>query len=106
MYAIRPGTKLYIPFPTLWGATLRSPLRTGLTVARRDRDDETGLAAALAPEDALNLKVRTTEVRPSVSYEYGRVVTGFALSYLSREDLKRDITHTTYSMETFLDFLF
>jgi hypothetical protein len=105
-YAIRPGTKIYIPFPTLWGVTLRSPLRTGITVARRDREDETGLVDALAAEDALNLKSRTTEVRPSVSYEYGRVVTGFALSYLSRADLKRDITHTTYSMETFLDFLF
>jgi hypothetical protein len=105
-YPIRSGTKIYIPFPTLWGVTLRSPLRTALTVARRDRDDETGLADALAAEDALNLKVRSTEVRPSVSYEFGRVVTGFALSYLSRIDLKRDITYTTYSAETFLDFLF
>jgi hypothetical protein len=105
-YAIQPGTKVYIPWPTLWGVTLRNPLRTALTVAWRDREDETRLAGQPADEGTLNLETRTTEMRPSVAYEFGRVVTGLAMSYLSRADLKRDITQTTYSMEAYLDFLF
>ncbi|MFN2382677.1 MAG: hypothetical protein ABR559_00270 [Gemmatimonadota bacterium] len=103
-YSIRSGTRLWVPFPTLWGVRLRQPLRTALTVARRYREDATGLTDQ--PQDVVNLKTATTEVRPSFSYEFGRVTSGFALSYLSRADQKRDITTTTYSMEAFLDFLF
>lgn len=105
-YLLRPGSKIYVPFPTLWGATLKNPLRTTLTFARRGREDATTLAGDPSGAGALNLKTISTEVRPSVSYEFGRVVTGFGLSYLSREDQKRDITYTTYSAEMYLDFLF
>lgn len=103
-YNIAPGTRLYIPFPTLWGVRLRQPLLTSLSVGRHYRDDETFTPSAEEP--AINLKTRTTEVRPSVAYEFGRVVSGFAVSYLSRHDQKRDIENTTYSAEAFLDFLF
>ncbi|HUP00044.1 MAG TPA: hypothetical protein VM737_00740 [Gemmatimonadota bacterium] len=103
-YNIRPGTTLYIPFPTLWGVKLNQPLLTSLTVARRYREDSTRLAGS--DESVLNLETVTTEVRPSVAYEFGRVVSGFAVSYLSRVDQKRDITDTTYGLEAFLDFLF
>jgi hypothetical protein len=102
-YILRTGSKIYVPFPTLWGVTLRNPLRTSLSVARRGREDQTSEAGA---EPVLNLKTVSTEVRPSVSYEFGRVILGFGLSYLSRDDQKRDITYTTYSAETYLDFLF
>ncbi|MBW3660344.1 MAG: hypothetical protein KY397_01760 [Gemmatimonadetes bacterium] len=105
-YAIQPGTKLWIPFPTLWGLELERPLRTSLMVARRLREDETRLAGEALTEGALNLKTLTTEVRPSASYEFGRIISGFAFSYLSRKDEKRDITHTTTSLEAYLDFLF
>ncbi|HUP18659.1 MAG TPA: hypothetical protein VM778_01765, partial [Gemmatimonadota bacterium] len=104
---VRPGTRLYIPFPTLWGVTLQKPLLTGLTVARRWREDATLLPGLGATEQgALNLKTLTTEIRPSVSYEFGRVVSGFAFSYLAREDLKRDIVNKTMGLEAYLDFLF
>lgn len=43
-YAIMPGTKVYIPFPTLWGVELQQPLRTSLTIARRYRESTTALA--------------------------------------------------------------
>lgn len=105
-YAIKPGTRLWIPFPTLWGVELQRPLRTTLSVSRRLREDETRLAGEEAVEAALNSKTTTTEVRPSVSYEFGRVVSGFAFSYLRRVDEKRDITNTTASLEAYLDFLF
>lgn len=105
-YTISAGTKLWIPFPTLWGVELQNPLRTSLTLAQRDREDRTRLAAEEEEGGALNLKTSTLEVRPSVSYEFGRVVSGFAFSYLSREDEKRDITNTTMSLEAYLDFLF
>lgn len=103
-YNLRQGTTLYIPFPTLWKATLQRPLLTSLTFSRRNREDSTQLANGDDP--VLNLKTRTTEVRPSVAYEFGRVVSGFAFSYLSRQDEKRDIRTTTFGMEAFLDFLF
>jgi hypothetical protein len=102
-YILRTGSKIYVPFPTLWGVTLRNPLRTSLLVARRGREDLTNVAGA---EQVLNLKTVSTEVRPSVSYEFGRVVMGAAMSYLMRDDQKRDIKYTTYSAETYLDFLF
>ncbi len=103
-YNIRPGTTLYIPFPTLWGVKLRQPLLTSLTFARRYRLDETVTPQSETP--VVNLRTATTEVRPSVAYEFGRVVSGFAISYLSRNDQKRDIRNTTVGMEAFLDFLF
>ena len=103
-YNIKPGTTLYIPFPTLWGVKLKQPLLTSLTVARRHRLDETTTVQSETP--VLNLKTVTTEVRPSVAYEFGRVVSGFAINYQSRNDVKRDIRNTTIGMEAFLDFLF
>jgi hypothetical protein len=103
-YNIEPGTTLYIPFPTLWGVKLKQPLLTSLTVARRHRLDETTTLQSETP--VLNLKTVTTEVRPSVAYEFGRVVSGFAINYQSRNDVKRDIRNTTIGMEAFLDFLF
>lgn len=103
-YAIQAGTKLYIPFPTLWGVELKQPLRTALTIARRYRQSATALAGQEEP--ALNLKTATTEARPSVSYEFGRMVMGFAFSYLQRDDQKRDVKDTTTSMEAYMDFLF
>jgi hypothetical protein len=42
-YNIRPGTTLYIPFPTLWKAKLRQPLLTSVSFARRSREDSTAL---------------------------------------------------------------
>ncbi len=103
-YNIRPGTTLYIPFPTLWGVKLKQPLLTSLTFARRYRLDETNTPQAETP--VVNLKTVTTEIRPSIAYEFGRVVSGFAINYLSRKDEKRDIRNTTVGMEAFLDFLF
>jgi hypothetical protein len=103
-YNIRPGTTLYIPFPTLWGVKLKQPLLTSVTFARRYRLDETNTPQSETP--VVNLKTITTEVRPSVAYEFGRVVSGFAISYLSRMDEKRDVRNTTVGMEAFLDFLF
>jgi hypothetical protein len=103
-YSIMPGTKIYIPFPTLWGVELQQPLRTSLTLARRYRESTTLLPGQL--EGALNLNTATTEARPSVSYEFGRMVLGFAFSYLQRDDRKRDVKDTTTSMEAYLDFLF
>ncbi|MGH7570296.1 MAG: hypothetical protein ACREMK_00435 [Gemmatimonadota bacterium] len=103
-YDIRPGTTLYIPFPTLWGVKLKQPLLTSLTFARRYRLDETNTPQSETP--VVNLKTVTTEVRPSIAYEFGRVVSGFAINYLSRKDQKRDIRNTTIGMEAFLDFLF
>ncbi len=103
-YAIMPGTKIYIPFPTLWGVELKQPLRTSLTIARRYRESTTTLQAQ--EQGALNLQTATTEARPSVSYEFGRMVLGFAFSYLQRDDRKRDVKDTTSSMEAYLDFLF
>lgn len=103
-YNIRPGTTLYIPFPTLWKAKLRQPLLTSVSFNRRFREDSTTLTGEEAP--VLNVETVTTEIRPSVAYEFGRVVSGFAVSYLSRDDRKRDIRNTTVGMEAFLDFLF
>jgi hypothetical protein len=103
-YNIRPGTTLYIPFPTLWKAKLRQPLLTSVSFNRRFREDSTALAGEEEP--VLNIETLTTEIRPSVAYEFGRVVSGFAVSYLSRDDRKRDIRNTTVGMEAFLDFLF
>jgi hypothetical protein len=103
-YNIRPGTTLYIPFPTLWKAKLRQPLLTSVSFNRRFREDSTALAGEEEP--VLNVETLTTEIRPSVAYEFGRVVSGFAVSYLSRDDRKRDIRNTTVGMEAFLDFLF
>ncbi|MGH7549605.1 MAG: hypothetical protein ACREK3_02505 [Gemmatimonadota bacterium] len=103
-YNIRPGTTLYIPFPTLWGVKLKQPLLTSLTFARRYRLDETNTPQSETP--VVNLETVTTEVRPSIAYEFGRVVSGFAINYLSRKDEKRDIRNTTIGMEAFLDFLF
>jgi hypothetical protein len=103
-YSITPGTKIYLPFPTLWGVELQKPLRTSLTVARRYRESTTALPGQI--EGALNLNTATTEARPSVSYEFGRMVLGFAFSYLQRDDRKRDVKDTTTSMEAYLDFLF
>jgi hypothetical protein len=103
-YSIMPGTKIYLPFPTLWGVELQQPLRTSLTLARRYRESTTLLPGQL--EGALNLNTATTEARPSVSYEFGRMVLGFAFSYLQRDDRKRDVKDTTTSMEAYLDFLF
>jgi hypothetical protein len=103
-YAIMPGTKVYIPFPTLWGVELKQPLRTSLTIARRYRESTTALPGQT--DGALNLQTATTEARPSVSYEFGRMVMGFAFSYLQRDDRKRDVKDTTTSMEAYMDFLF
>jgi hypothetical protein len=103
-YPIMPGTKVYIPFPTLWGVELKQPLRTSLTIARRFRESTTALQGQ--DDAALNLNTATTEARPSVSYEFGRMVLGFAFSYLQRDDRKRDVKDTTTSMEAYLDFLF
>jgi hypothetical protein len=103
-YAITPGTKIYIPFPTLWGVELKQPLRTSFTIARRYRESTTALEAQ--EQAALNLQTATTEARPSVSYEFGRMVLGFAFSYLQRDDKKRDVKDTTTSMEAYMDFLF
>ncbi len=103
-YNIRPGTTLYIPFPTLWKAKLRQPLLTSVSFNRRFREDSTVLAGEEEP--VLNVETLTTEIRPSVAYEFGRVVSGFAVSYLSRDDRKRDLRNTTVGMEAFLDFLF
>ncbi len=104
-YVVRAGSKIYVPFPTLWGVTLQNPLRTGVTFALRSREDGTSLQGE--SEDAtLNLHTVSTEVRPSVSYEFGRVVTGFSMSYLKREDRKRDVDYTTYSAEVYMDFIF
>ncbi len=103
-YNIRPGTTLYIPFPTLWKAKLRQPLLTSVSFNRRFREDSTALTGEEEP--VLNVETLTTEIRPSVAYEFGRVVSGFAVSYLSRDDRKRDIRNTTVGMEAFLDFLF
>lgn len=103
-YTLQPGTTLYIPFPTLWGAVLEQPLRASLTLARRLREDQT--ISIASGETALNLETTTTEIRPSVAYEFGRVVSGFGFSYLSREDEKRDVKNTTMSLEAFLDLLF
>jgi hypothetical protein len=103
-YAIMPGTRIWIPFPTLWGVELKQPLRTSLTIARRYRESTTLLPGQI--EGALNLETATTEARPSVSYEFGRMVMGFAFSYLQRDDRKRDVKDTTTSMEAYLDFLF
>ncbi len=103
-YSIRPGSKIYVPFPTLWGVTLQHPLVTKMSVSRRYREDATTLTGEQEP--ALNEKTLTTEVRPSVQYEFGRVASGFAFSWLSRKDQKRDITNKTLSLEAFLDFLF
>jgi hypothetical protein len=103
-YNIRPGTTLYIPFPTLWKAKLRQPLLTSVSFNRRSREDSTVLTGE--EDSVLNVETLTTEVRPSVAYEFGRVVSGFAVSYLSRDDRKRDIRNTTVGMEAFLDFLF
>ncbi len=105
-YVVRAGTRIYVPFPTLWGVVLERPLRTGVTFSRRSREDQTTLAGQVPAEGTFNLSTISTEVRPSVSYEFGRMVSGFTLSYLSREDRKRDITYTTYSAEVYLDFLF
>ena len=105
-YVIRAGTKVYIPFPTLWGVTLQNPLRTGVTVARRTREDETSLPGQELAQTTFNLQTVSTEVRPSVSYEFGRMVMGFSLSYLSREDRKRDVDYKTYTGEIYMDFLF
>ena len=38
-YHVRPGTTLYVPFPTLWGVVLQKPLLASLTFSRRWRDD-------------------------------------------------------------------
>ena len=76
-----------------------------LTVARRYRESTTALQAQ-DEGAALNLKTATTEARPTVSYEFGRMVLGFAFSYLQRDDRKRDVKDTTTSMEAYLDFLF
>lgn len=103
-YSIQPGTRIYIPFPTLWGVKLAQPLRTSISVSRRYRDDETQVVGEETP--VLNLETVTTEARPSVAYEFGRVVSGFAVSYQSRIDKKRDIRNTSYGLEAFLDFLF
>ena len=103
-YSILPGTKVYIPFPTLWGVELKQPLRTSFSVARRYRESTTALQTE--EQAALNLSTATTEARPSVSYEFGRVVLGFAFSYLQRDDKKRDVKDTNSSMEAYLDFLF
>ncbi|MGH7565028.1 MAG: hypothetical protein ACREK5_11505 [Gemmatimonadota bacterium] len=103
-FNIRSGTTLYIPFPTLWGVKLRQPLLTSLTLARRYRMDETNTPQAETP--VVNLETVTTEIRPSIAYEFGRVVSGFAINYLSRKDEKRDIRNTTIGMEAFVDFLF
>ena len=105
-YLVRAGTRIYVPFPSLWGVTLPRPLRTSISVARRSREDLTRQAGLVEEEGVLNLKTLSTEVRPSVSYEFGRVISGFSLSYLTRDDQKRDITYTTYSAEAYLDFLF
>jgi hypothetical protein len=104
-YTIMPGTKVYIPFPTLWGVELKQPLRTSLTIARRYRESTTALQGQ-DESAALNLNTATTEARPTVSYEFGRMVLGFAFSYLQRDDRKRDVKDTTTSMEAYLDFLF
>jgi hypothetical protein len=103
-YAIMPGTKVYIPFPSLWGVVLQQPLRTSLTIARRYRESTTALPSQIG--EALNLQTATTEARPAVSYEFGRMVLGFAFSYLQRDDRKRDVKDTTTSMEAYMDFLF
>jgi hypothetical protein len=83
---------------------LQQPLRTSLTIARRYRESTTALPNQV--EEALNLHTATTEARPSVSYEFGRTVLGFAFSYLQRDDRKRDVKDTTTSMEAYMDFLF
>jgi hypothetical protein len=103
-YNIRPGTTLYIPFPTLWKVKLKQLLLTSVSFNRRYREDSTALTGEEDP--VLNIETLTTEVRPSVAYEFGRVVSGFAVSYLSRDDRKRDTRNTTIGMEAFLDFLF
>jgi len=103
-YVVRPGTKLYIPWPTLWGVVLQQPLRASVQFARRGRDDVTSLEGQ--EEKVVNLESTTTEIRPSVSYEFGRVVSGFSFTYLSRSDEKRDIVNRTFTMEAFLDLLF
>ena len=70
-YTIMPGTKVYIPFPTLWGVELKQPLRTSLTVARRYRESTTALQAAgrggsAQPEDGHDRGTpdRVVRVRP------------------------------------------
>jgi hypothetical protein len=83
---------------------LKQPLRTSLTIARRYRESTTALPGQT--DGALNLQTATTEARPSVSYEFGRMVMGFAFSYLQRDDRKRDVKDTTTSMEAYMDFLF
>jgi hypothetical protein len=109
-YLIRPGTRVFLPIPFLMGDRIRGPLRTSLTLARRLREDVT-FAAGASPDAPLqeglfNVRTRTLEVRPAFSYDLPRVSSGVAFSYLLRDDEKRDVETTTYSVELFVDLTF
>jgi hypothetical protein len=109
-YLIRPGTRVFLPIPFLMGDRIKGPLRTSLTLARRLREDVT-FAAGAGPDAPLqdglfNVRTRTLEVRPGLSYDLPRVSSGIAFSYLLRDDEKRDVETTTYSMELFVDLTF
>ena len=103
-YDLRPGTEIHLPLPGFWGVELERPLIVSLTLARRSREDAT--VDRESGVSALNSKTTTNEIRPSIAYELDRIVSGFALSYLTRKDEKRDIRDTTVSLEAYLDFLF
>ena len=108
-YLIRPGTRVFLPIPFLMGDAIRGPLRTSLTLARRLREDVTFAAASAdvpLEEGLFNVRTRTLEVRPGLSYDLPRVSSGIAFSYLLRDDEKRDVETTTYSMELFVDLTF
>ncbi|MBA2565326.1 MAG: hypothetical protein H0V09_07870 [Gemmatimonadetes bacterium] len=129
-YLFRPGTRVYLPLPFLMGDRIKGPLRTSLTLARRLREDvtrgatggqitpgpEAGFSLAGAPDNppgaggppqgAFNAKTATLEIRPALSYDLSQLSSGIAFSYLLRDDEKRDVETTTYSLELFVDLTF
>ncbi|MFN2431207.1 MAG: hypothetical protein ABR599_00030 [Gemmatimonadota bacterium] len=106
-YLFRPGTRVYLPIPFLMGDRIRGPLRTSLRLARRLRADETKVSGVSeVAEGTFNAKTTTYEVRPALSYDLSRFSSGLAFSYLLRDDEKRDVTTTTYSVEVFVDLTF
>jgi hypothetical protein len=106
-YLFRPGSRVYLPIPFFMGDRLKGPLRTSLTVARRLREDLTLAAQGREPSPGIfNSKTTTIELRPALSYDLNRLSSGLAFSYLLRDDEKRDVETTTYSVELFVDLTF